>query len=55
MGRREELEREIPIARERLDNAPPDTPKEILDQWRREYDSLSFELNNLFDDYDADQ
>ncbi|MCC8089764.1 MAG: hypothetical protein LIO79_11000 [Rikenellaceae bacterium] len=53
MGRREELEKELEIAQDRLDNAPKDTPKEVLDAWRKEYDSVSFELNNLYDDYET--
>lgn len=53
MGRREELEKQLDIAQERLDNAPKDVPKETLDAWRQEYDSISFELNNLFDDFET--
>ncbi len=49
MSRREALERAVEIARERIDNAPADTPKEVLDTWRTEYDTLSFDLNNLYD------
>lgn len=29
---------------------PKITPKEILEAWEKELDSLSFELNNLYDD-----
>lgn len=53
-GRREELEKEIEIAQKRLDDAPADTPEEVLKAWHKELDSLSFELNNLYDDYDND-
>lgn len=54
MSRRIELEKELEIAKKRLDNASKDTPKEILDMWRKEYDSISFELNNLYDDKQDD-
>jgi len=53
-GRREELEKEVEIAQKRIDEAPQDTPDDVLQAWHKELDSLSFELNNLFDDYDAD-
>lgn len=53
-NRREELEKEITIADERIKNAPKDTPKEIMEAWIKEYDSLSFELNNLYDDDEND-
>lgn len=50
MSRRTELEKEIAIAQSRIDNAPENTPKEIMEAWTKELDSLSFELNNLYDD-----
>jgi len=50
MGRREELEKEVDIARDRITNAPSDTPKIVMDDWVKELDSLLFELNNLYDD-----
>ena len=50
MGRREELEKQLEIADQRLQEAPKDTPKEILENYRKEYDSIDFELNNLYDD-----
>jgi len=50
MNRREELEHEIDIAQKRIDGAPTDTPKYVVDLWKKELDSLSFELNNLYDD-----
>jgi len=50
MGRREELEKQLEIAEKRLNESPKDTPKEVLDAYREEYDSVSFELNNLYDD-----
>jgi hypothetical protein len=53
-NRREELEKEIEIAKKRLENAPENTPEGILGAWREELDSLSFELNNLYDDMDND-
>ncbi len=49
-NRREELEREIEIVQNKVDNPPPATPKEIIGSWKKELDSLSFELNNLYDD-----
>lgn len=51
MSRREELEKEIANVQKVMDEAPAGTPKEVVDAWRKEYDSLSFELNNLYDDY----
>lgn len=50
MGRREELEHELEIAQKRIDEAPADIPSEIMDAYERELDSISFELNNLYDD-----
>jgi len=50
MSRRDELEKEINIAQQRIDSAPVDTPEDVRDAWREELDSLSFELNNLYDD-----
>lgn len=50
MGRREELERELDLAQKRIDEAPSDIPQEILDGYKEELDSISFELNNLYDD-----
>ncbi|MDR2040322.1 MAG: hypothetical protein LBQ60_20595 [Bacteroidales bacterium] len=53
-NRREFLEKEIEMINNKIENAPEDTPKEILDAWREEYDELSFELNNLYDDEEND-
>ncbi len=50
MSRRSELEKEIEIAKKRIDDAPKDTPKEIMEAWIKEHDSLSIELNDLYDD-----
>lgn len=50
MGRRQELENEIAVVKKRLDNASADIPRYIIEAWRKEFDSLSFELNNLYDD-----
>lgn len=50
MSRREELEREIEITQKRIDEATGDTPSNIVELWKKELDSLSFELNNLYDD-----
>lgn len=50
MSTRAQLEEDVRKARERIDNAPADTPNEVIELWRREYDELSFQLNNLYDD-----
>jgi len=50
MDRREELEKEYGIVDDRIQNAPADTPKSVLNAWRKELDSIDFELNNLYDD-----
>jgi len=50
MGRREELEKQLEIAEKRLAEAPKDTPKEVLENYRKEYDGIAFDLNNLYDD-----
>ena len=50
MSRRSELEKEIEIAKKRIDDAPKDTPLSVKELWYKELDSLSFELNNLYDD-----
>lgn len=50
MSRREELEKEIVLAKKRIDDAPKNTPHEVMDVWVKELDSLSVELNNLYDD-----
>jgi len=54
MSRRTELENEIEIARKRIEEAPKDTPEEVMDLMIKELDSLSFELNNLYDDEEID-
>jgi hypothetical protein len=50
MGRREELEKELAEAQRRLDEAPADMPKDWREAFEKERDSISFELNNLYDD-----
>lgn len=50
MSRRTELEKEIEIVQSRINDVSENTPKEILEAWEKELDSLSFELNNLYDD-----
>ena len=50
MGRREELEKELALAQKRIDDAPADIPEEILEAYEKELDSISFELDNLYDD-----
>jgi len=54
MSRREELEKEIDLTQKRLDEASPDVPKLVIEAWEKELDSLSFELNNLYDDEEND-
>jgi aspartate/methionine/tyrosine aminotransferase len=54
MSRREELEKEIDIVQGRIGNADKDTPERIVELWKKELDSLSFELNNLYDDDEND-
>ncbi|WP_197027629.1 hypothetical protein [Prevotella sp. 10(H)] len=54
MSRRTELEKEIEIAKKRMDDAPKDTPEDVKEQWIKELDSLSVELNNLYDDNEND-
>ena len=49
MSRRAELEKELEIVQKRIDNAY-NIPKEIMELWKKELDSISFELNNLYDD-----
>lgn len=55
MSRREELEKGVEIARKRLDQAPLNTPNEVLEAYRNELDSISMELNNLYDDDENEQ
>jgi len=50
MSTREELEKQLEIARKRLDDAPRETPKDVLGEYREEYDRISFELDNLYDE-----
>lgn len=50
MSRRSELEKEIGLAKKRIDDAPKDTPHKVMELWIKELDSLSIELNNLYDD-----
>lgn len=53
-NRREQLEKEVELAERRIKEAPKNTPKEVMNNWRQMYDDLSFELNNLYDDEDDD-
>lgn len=50
MSRRSELEKEIKITQNCIDSAPANTPNEVIEQWKKQLASLSFELNNLYDD-----
>lgn len=52
MNRRRRLEREVSLAKKRIDEAPNDTPSDIKDLWEKEYIELSFDLNNLVDQED---
>jgi len=52
MNRRRRLEREVSLAKKRIDEAPNDTPSDIKDLWEKEYIGLSFDLNNLVDQED---
>jgi len=52
MSRRERLEEDVRMAKERIDNAPSDTPGDIRDIWEKEYIQLSFDLNNFVDEDD---
>ncbi len=54
MSRRAELERELDIVQKRIDSAPENTPENIRESWIEELDSISFELNNLYDDDEND-
>lgn len=49
-NRREELEREIELVQEKIENSPEGTSKERIESWKKELNSLSFELNNLYED-----
>lgn len=44
------MEKEVENARERIDNAPDDTPRDVMDRWKKDYDYLVFQLDNLYDD-----
>jgi hypothetical protein len=50
MSRREELEVQLERVEQLLEKASKETPKEMLEAYRKEYDSIAFELNNLYDD-----
>ena len=55
MGKRERLEQEVQEAKDRLNNLPPNTPKEIKKIMEDEYVQLSFDLNNLVDEDDNNE
>ena len=50
MSTRTQLEDDVKRAKERLDRASDNTPDELRRLWRKEYDSLAFQLNNMYDD-----
>jgi len=54
MSRRIELEQELEMVQKRIDEAPKNTPEEIKEAWAEELDSISFELDNLYDDNEND-
>ncbi|MDR1729174.1 MAG: hypothetical protein LBR52_00725 [Prevotellaceae bacterium] len=54
MGRRTELEEELDMVQKRIDNAPENTPEDMKEAWEKELASISFELNNLYDDDEND-
>jgi len=54
MSRRIELEEELNMVQKRIDNAPENTPKEVMEAWVKELNSISFELDNLYDDNEND-
>ena len=54
MSRREELEKELEIVNDRIENADDDVPVDVLRTWRKEYDSIFFELDNLYDNQEND-
>lgn len=49
MGRRDRLETNITNVKERIENAPEDTPIELRKLWEQELVDNEFELNNLVD------
>lgn len=51
MSTRKQLEEDLKTVGERIKNHRPDTPKDLLEDWRRAYNEISFELDNLHDDY----
>lgn len=50
MSTRKQLEEDLKKAKERIDKAPKEVPEQLMEAWKREYDEISFELNNLYDD-----
>ena len=54
MSRRTELEEEMAMVQKRIDNVLENTPEEVVNAWIKELDSISFELNNLYDDNEND-
>lgn len=52
MSRREELERQLELAQHRVDTLPEGVPEAVIADWHKELDSISFELDNLYDDYE---
>lgn len=55
MDRKEELEREIYVLLKKIDEAPQNTPQEVLKAWWEEIDSLTLEVVNLCNDSDNEK
>lgn len=50
MSRRDELEKELYLTQKLINEAPKDIPRNLLEAYHKQLDSISFELNNLYDD-----
>ncbi len=50
MSTRKKLEDDLRRAKQRIDTAPKNVPDELMKEWRREYDQISAQLDNLYDD-----
>ncbi|MDU1892918.1 MAG: hypothetical protein E6767_19740 [Dysgonomonas sp.] len=47
MDRHEELINEIQFARKQIEDAPKDTPHELLDMWLQDLHMMSLELRDI--------
>lgn len=50
MGRREELEKQQEQTQKLLEEKGKEMPEDLRKQYREQLNSISFELNNLYDD-----